>query len=159
MQHEVMVLSKRMHERMFRQKICAGRQHNRSEWRRRDFCHFQCKCLCAEALLHAELSSSMQEVERNIECMHIFAYNEQRAVLKSAACRLQAAVLYQNRRPHISVQEKKLALPGHCGFDSYSNKDAMSFVTWKTIPKQLGEFVLIFLPSRYCAEFSESPVN
>lgn len=97
--------------------------------------------------------------ETYIECMHIFAYNQQRAVLKSAACRLQAAGLYQNRRPHISVQEKKLALPGHCGFDSYSNKDAMSFVTWKTIPKQLGEFVLIFLPSRHCAEFSESPVN
>lgn len=102
MQHEVMVLSKRMHER----------QHNRSEWRRRDFCHFQCKCLCAEALLHAELSSSMQEVERNIECMHIFAYNQQRAVLKSAACRLQAAGLYQNRRPHISVQEKNWRCPG-----------------------------------------------
>lgn len=108
MQHEVMVPSKHVHERMFRQKTCAGCQHNSSEWRRRDFCHFQCKCLCAEALLHAELSSSMQEVERNI--YRVYAHlrlQSAETVLKSAACRLQTAALYQNRRPHISVQEKK----------------------------------------------------
>lgn len=129
MQHEVMVLSKHMHERMFRQKTCAGctlqQEWMETMWLLSLSMQMQRRC-CTQNYHHQCRKSR----ETYIECMHIFAYNQQRAVLKSGACRLQTAVLYQNRRPHISVQEKKLALPRHCGFDSYSALTKMRCPSW-----------------------------
>lgn len=58
--------------------------------------------------------------ETYIECMHIFAYNQQRLSLsqRHVVCR---PLLFIRTGGHTFLyRKKKLVLPRHCGFDSYS---------------------------------------
>lgn len=157
---------------------CFGRKHalgvhyNRSEWRRRDFCHFQCKCLCAEVLLYA---SSMQEVGRNTDhisesiqsvCTSSLTISRELSLSqRHVFCRPQ---FFIRTGGHTFLYRKNMALPRRCSFDSYSVLTKTRCPSWlgKLLQRNSTSLFLSFCLLGIVlsldggtGEFSESPVN
>lgn len=172
MQHEVMVLSKHMHERMFRHKTCAGRTLQQERMETTWLLSLSMQMLVCRGVVVRIINAGSREEHRShfqeyTERMHIFAYNQQRAVLKSAARLLQTAVLIRTGG-HTFLYRKNMALPRRCSFDSYSALTKTRCPSWlgKLLQRNSTSLFLSFCLLGIVlsldggtGEFSESPVN